>query len=59
MRGPDHPQTTMFSNLSIEDRIPRDHPLRAILTLVNPILADLSPRFQALYSTLGRPSIPP
>jgi len=59
MRGPDHPQTTMFSYLSIEERIPRDHPLRAIQTLVNPILADLSPRFQALYSTLGRPSIPP
>jgi hypothetical protein len=28
MRGPDHPQTAMFSCLSIEERIPVDHPLR-------------------------------
>jgi transposase len=59
MRGPDHPQTAMFSYLSIEDRIPVDHPLRTIQTLVNPILAELSPRFQAMYATMGRPSIPP
>jgi transposase len=59
MRGPDHPQTTMFSYLSIEDRIPPDHPLRAIQALVNPIVAALSPRFQAMYSAIGRPSIPP
>lgn len=59
MRGADHPQTTVFSMISIEDRIPVDHPLRAMLALVNPVLAALSPRFQAMYSTLGRPSIPP
>ena len=59
MRGPDHPQTAMFSYVSIEDRIPADHPLRTIQALVNPILAELSPRFQAMYATMGRPSIPP
>ena len=59
MRGSDVPQTTMFSDLSVEDRIPADHPLRAIQALVNPILAALSPRFQAMYATMGRPSIPP
>lgn len=59
MRGPDHPQTAMFSYVSIEDRIPLDHPLRAIQALVNPILAELSPRFQTMYATVGRPSIPP
>ncbi|HEX9692577.1 MAG TPA: transposase, partial [Gemmatimonadales bacterium] len=59
MRGPDHPQTALFSYVSIEDRIPVDHPLRAIQALVNPILAALSPRFQGLYARLGRPSIPP
>jgi transposase len=59
MRGSDHPQTLMFSCRSVEDRIPADHPLRTIHTLVNPILGELSPRFQAMYSTLGRPSIPP
>lgn len=59
MRGPDHPQTALFSYLSIDDRIPGDHPLRAIQALVNPILAQLSPRFQELYASMGRPSIPP
>lgn len=59
MRGPDAPQTAMFSYVSIEDRIPKDHPLRAIQALVNPVLAALSPRFQMMYSKMGRPSIPP
>lgn len=59
MRGSDLPQTTLFSYLSVEDRIPADHPLRTIQELVNPILAALSPRFQTLYSRTGRPSIPP
>jgi len=59
MRGPDHPQSALFSYVSIEDRIPADHPLRAIQALVNPILTALSPRFQRLYAKLGRPSIPP
>ena len=59
MRGSDHPQTAMFSYIAIEDRIPSDHPLRAIQRLVNPILAALSPRFQAMYASMGRPSIPP
>lgn len=59
MRGPDHPQTALFSYVAVEDRIPADHPLRAIQALVNPILAELSPRFQAMYATMGRPSIPP
>jgi transposase len=59
MRGPDHPQTALFSYRSIEDRIPAEHPLRMIHALVTPILAALSPRFEALYARLGRPSIPP
>ncbi|MEO5813727.1 MAG: IS5 family transposase [Gemmatimonadaceae bacterium] len=59
MCGSDIPQTVLFSYVSIEDRIPDDHPLRTIQALVNPILATLSPRFQTMYSTMGRPSIPP
>jgi transposase len=59
MRGADLPQTTLFSVISIEDRIPADHPLRAMRALVNPVIAALSPRFQAMYATIGRPSIPP
>ena len=59
MRGADQPQTVLFSYVSIDDRIPADHPLRAIQALVNPILTELSPRFQTMYATIGRPSIPP
>lgn len=59
MRGADERQAVLFSCRSIEDRIPADHPLRAMRRLVDPILVTLSPRFQALYSTVGRPSIPP
>jgi transposase len=59
MRGPDERQAVLFSYRSIEDRIPADHPLRAMRRLVDPLLVELSPRFQALYATVGRPSIPP
>lgn len=59
MRGADPQQPILFSYLAIDDRIPADHPLRVIRALVEPILAELSPRFQQLYSRIGRPSIPP
>src|SRR5436853_3843164 len=59
MRGPDERQAVLFSYRSIEDRIPADHPLRAMRRLVDPVLAELSPRFQTLYSSVGRPSIAP
>jgi transposase len=59
MRGSDERQAILFSYRSIEDRIPTDHPLRALRRLVDPLLVALSPRFQALYAASGRPSIPP
>jgi transposase len=59
MRGPDEQQPVLFSYRHIEDRIPADHPLRALRRLVDPILGALSPRFDALYAANGRPSIPP
>ena len=59
MRGPDERQGILFSCRSVEDRIPADHPLRAMRQLVDPLLVELSPRFQELYSAIGRPSIPP
>jgi transposase len=43
----------------LEDRIAKNHPLRAIRALVNEALSGLSDRFDALYSQTGRPSIPP
>ena len=59
MRGDDQPQTTMWSYIPVEDRIPPEHPLRPLRTLVNQALRALSPRFSRLYSQWGRPSIPP
>jgi len=59
MRGDDVQQEAMFSYLSPEARVPRDHPLRPIRDMVNQALAELSEEFQAMYSREGRPSIPP
>jgi transposase len=49
----------MFSDLSPEARVPQDHPLRTIRLLVDAVLKELSPQFDALYSHTGRPSIAP
>jgi transposase len=49
----------MFSYVSMEERVPQDHPLRAIRQLVDQILARMSKRFDELYAENGRPSIPP
>ena len=59
MRGNDRQNTTLFSYLSPEERVPVDHPLRPIHSMVNKALRALSPRFEKLYSRTGRPSIPP
>jgi transposase len=59
MRGDDPEQAGMFSYISPEERIPPDHPLRAIRVLVDMVLKELSPQFARLYSHTGRPSIAP
>jgi transposase len=59
MRGADEQPGSMFSYVSLEDRVPADHPLRAIRRITDRALARLSPRFDALYIHFGRPSIPP
>ena len=59
MRGIDLNQSAMFSYLSPEDRIPLDHPLRAVRHMTDRALTELSPRFDKLYSAMGRPSIAP
>jgi transposase len=59
MRGDQDPQKVLFSYVSQEDRIPADHPLRALREMVDPILKELSPTFNKLYAEDGRPSIPP
>jgi transposase len=59
MRGDDRQPDSMFSYVSPEQRVPSDHPLRAIRQLVDAILAEMSREFDTLYSDVGRPSIPP
>jgi transposase len=59
MRGDDVRTETLFSYLSCEARVPKDHPLRPIRTMVDQALEVLSPGFGRLYSDIGRPSIPP
>ena len=59
MRGDDHPQEDMYSYVSPEKRIPKDHPLRSIRAMVDAVLKELSPHFAKLDSDTGRPSIAP
>src|ERR1700683_3035517 len=59
MRGADEQQAAMFSYLSPEERVPMDHPLRAIRQICDKILQQMSPLFEAMYSEMGRPSIAP
>ncbi|MCA9519897.1 MAG: IS5 family transposase [Myxococcales bacterium] len=59
MRGDDQQQGSMFSYRSLEDRVPQDHPLRGMRTMVDAALAEMAPVFEGLYAKTGRPSIPP
>jgi len=59
MRGTDHQQSQMFSYLSPEQRVRKDHPLRAIRTMVDEVLRALSSQFNRMYASEGRPSIAP
>src|SRR6478672_12941257 len=59
MRGADQQQSHIFSYVSPEERVRKDHPLRTIRALVDEVLQQLSPRFDAMYAKVGRPSIPP
>lgn len=59
MRGGDHRSEGLFSYVSCEARVPANHPLRAIRAIVDEALEVLSADFDAMYSRVGRPSIPP
>src|SRR2546428_1655659 len=59
MRGVDDQQNQMFSYLSPEARVRKDHPLRAIRAMVDEVLTQLWGRFDGMYASVGRPSIPP
>src|SRR5262245_48195107 len=59
MRGSDEQPGAMFSYVSLEDRVPPDHPLRAIRRITDRALERISPELGSLYIHFGRPSIPP
>ena len=59
MRGRDDKDDGLFSYVRLEDRVPSDHPLRAIRSLTDEVLAAMDGRFEAMYSPVGRASIPP
>src|SRR5437588_677272 len=59
MRGDDQQQDGMFSYISPNKRVPQEHPLRRIRSIVDRVLDQLSPRFNKLYARAGRPSIAP
>ena len=59
MRGDDVQQGGMFSYVSLESRVPPEHPLRGIKALLDEALEGMSRDFDRVYAREGRPSIPP
>ena len=59
MRGSDERVGSLFSYVDLEQRVRLDHPLRVIREIANAALKTLSAEFDALYSPVGRESIPP
>jgi transposase len=59
MRGDENQQEAMFSYVNLDQRVPTNHPLRAIRKMADQALAELSSHFDALYARRGRPSKPP
>lgn len=59
MRSPDHQQQKLFFYLSAESRVPANHPLRPVKAMVEEAMKALDAKFRKMYSSTGRPSIPP
>ena len=59
MRGESSGQDEAFCYVSLEERIPKDHPLRTIRLRADAALKRLSPVFKEMYASGGRASIPP
>ena len=59
MRGKKQAQRQFVAMIDVNARIPQGHPIREIKRLSDEVFSRLSPRFEAMYSEIGRPSIPP
>jgi len=59
MRGDETEQGAAFSYVSPAQRVPAEHPLRAIRHMADAALKSLSSEFDRLYAKTGRPSIAP
>ena len=59
MRGADVQQLGMFSYVSVEDRVPKEHPIRKLRVLVDTILSEMDELLGSRYAPGGRTSIPP
>lgn len=59
MRGDYQEGGDLFSYVSLEQRIPKRHPIRKMRKLMDEALANLDPVFNEIYAENGRPSIPP
>ena len=59
MRGSGDPQEVMLAFVDMEERVPKDHPLRTIKAVADGALKRLSPEFDRMYSNVGRASVPP
>jgi transposase len=59
MRGKATAQQTLLMVGSVEERIPKRHPIRRIKTLTDEALVSMSEVFEEMYARVGRPSVPP
>src|SRR5665213_1368930 len=59
MRGETTKQSAMLLGVTTDELVPKDHPIRRIRAIVESVLRELSPQFEAIYKDGGRPSIPP
>jgi transposase len=53
MRGSDIRTGELFSYVDLEERVPKNHPLRLIRRIVNEVLAALDREFSELYAAAG------
>ena len=59
MRGNNEQQAAVMLYITPDQKVPQDHPIRALKPIVDRALAELSPVFNQMYKKIGRPSIPP